>query len=312
MDFQADWDDIQKQSGEIRKKRILYKLDVSKPGIEISPLYSPITDKNNHNVYYTDYASAEESRKKHADYDHPEIMDLNFIWNQNARLKDCVPGGVMFDWAIASHVLEHVPDPIGWMNQILQTVNVNGYLSLALPNKTLTNDILRDETKFPQWFDAWLNQYKIPSPAQLFDFIRNTASQGVTSVGSGYDRHFQPEEAVSNSIHSWVNNEYLDAHCSVFTPSSFSSLVNEAVMLGLMNVEIEDITPGGQEFYVRIKKKGEPKVLPPVKNSPNANNDFELAHYKKAFHEAVSAQDSLKSEIIQLKGRSLLRRIFNR
>ncbi|WP_263063332.1 class I SAM-dependent methyltransferase [Dickeya dadantii] len=317
MDFQHYWEEMQRESGEMRKKRILYLLDVKKPGIEISPLYSPITEKNKHNVFYTDYTSADESRKKHADYEHPEIVDLDFIWEQDKNLKDCLNSNNSYEWAIASHVLEHVPNPIGWMNQILEVINVGGYLSLALPNKSLTNDILRDETKFHQWYDAWINQYKIPSAGQLYDFIRNSASQGVTSNGDSNKRHYSAQDAINLSQHSWINNEYLDAHCSVFTPQSFSILVNEAVLIGLMNVEIDDITPGGQEFYVRIKKIGDPAILPPAKATKNSDhnaisNEKELRHYKKAYDEAIQAQEILKSEIDRVRKRNIWHRILNR
>lgn len=314
MDFDAYWADLLDDRMKLRKKWLLHKFDPKKLGLEISPLYSPITDKNIHNVEYTDYTSAEESRRKHADYPHDEIMDLNFIWDQDLPLHGCAGGKGKYHWAIASHVLEHVPNPIGWMNEILDVICDGGYLSLALPDPSVTNDLLRETTKFHHALDAWMNQYTIPSTFQLYDFVRNTTSQGVTAVASPRERHYPPQEALSFCMHSWKTGEYIDAHCNVFTPLSFEDMINEANMHGIMNVEIDDIGSGNREFYVRLRKLGPVLVLPPIRDriSTVDESKTELNHYKKAFKESIDVQETLKSEIERLRSRGLLRRIFNR
>lgn len=314
MDFQSYWEDLLDDRMKLRKKRLLHKLDPQKLGLEISPLYSPITDKKIHNVEYTDYTSAEESRRKHADYAHDEIMDLNFIWDQDLPLHECAGGKAKYSWAIASHVLEHVPNPIGWMNEISDVIDDGGYLSLALPDPSFTSDLFRETTKFHHVLDAWMNRYTIPSTYQLYDFIRNTTSQGVTATASPRDRHYPPQEAFSFCMHAWNTGEYIDAHCNVFTPVSFEDIINEACMHGIMNVEIDDIASGDREFYVRLKKLGVPKVNPPERNRTGltGENEKELAHYRKAFRESINAQDELKNEIERLKSRGLFRRIMNR
>lgn len=314
MDFDAYWANLLDDRMSLRKKRILYKLDPKKLGLEISPLYSPITDKKIHNVEYTDYTSAEESRRKHAAYVHDEIMDLNFIWEQDLPLYECAGGKGKYSWAIASHVLEHVPNPIGWMNEIFAVIDDGGYLSLALPDPSFTSDLYRETTKFHHVLDAWMNKYTIPSTYQLYDFIRNTTSQGVTATASPRDRHYPPQEAFSFCMHAWNKGEYIDAHCNVFTPVSFEDIINEANLHGIMNVEIDDIASGDREFYVRLKKLGSPSINAPESNAAPSviENGKELSHYRKAFRESINAQEVLKKEIERLKNRSLLRRIFNK
>ncbi len=99
-----------------RREILLSGIDLSKAGLEVSPLYRPTVTKDKANVFYTDYCSAEESREKHKSYEHPPIMDIDFIWKPGSNLINCVPDGRKFLWAVSSHVLEHVPNPIGWLN----------------------------------------------------------------------------------------------------------------------------------------------------------------------------------------------------
>ncbi|RNM28570.1 class I SAM-dependent methyltransferase [Dickeya undicola] len=319
---------ILKMSKALRIERITLGMDMSTPGIEISPLYNPITDKSKHNVYYTDYTSAEESRKKHADYEHNEIVDLDFIWDQKLTLSECIPAGSKFDWAIASHVLEHVPDPIGWMNEILDTLNDRGILSLALPNGDSFGDHLRRKTEVSDLIESWLYDRELPGPSQLYDFLRNAMSKGRTAIDSDDGKHYTKEQAINFVIHSWTTGEYLDAHCSVFNPESFVALIEELTLLGIMNVEVVEFSPAGGEFYVKLQKMGPPSLLRPQRFSPHSSMESsdhqilhltkDLQHARAAFNQAVEIQDELKKEIAALKKgpfyflKRILKRIFNK
>ncbi|WKV52088.1 class I SAM-dependent methyltransferase [Dickeya fangzhongdai] len=302
---------ILKMTKELRIERIILGIDMSTPGIEISPLYNPITDKSKHNVYYTDYTSAEESRKKHADYEHDEIVDLDFIWDQKLTLSECIPAGNKFEWAIASHVLEHVPDPIGWINEILDTLNDRGILSLVLPNADLIADHLRKKTEASDLIESWLYGRELPGPSQLYDFLRNTISKRDTSVTLDGSRHYTKKQAIDFVIHSWTTGEYLDAHCSVFSPASFIELIEELALLGIMNVKVVEFSPAGQEFYVKLQKMGPPSLLRPQRFSPYSSMESsdhqisnltkDLQHARTAFNQAIEVQEELKKEIEALK-----------
>lgn len=168
----------------LRKTVILQNLPLQLPGLEISPLFRPATDKALHNVCYTDYTSAEDSRQKHAHYEHDDIVDIDFIWHPHATLESCVPGHQRFDWAVASHVLEHVPDPLGWILEVLAVLNDGAIFSLVLPNKRYCFDRFRQTSSAAQWLQWWLTRQRIPAPQQLYDFLRNCTSDD----GEMYER----------------------------------------------------------------------------------------------------------------------------
>jgi len=311
---------------EIRRALLLTGLDIEKPGLEVSPLYRPIALKSRHNVFYTDYTSAEDSRSKHSNYDHAEIMDIDFIWTPGVSLSECVPVGKKFHWAIASHVLEHVPDPIGWLLEVFEVLEVGAVFSLALPDKHYCFDKFRRETDVADLIDQWVRKQRIPSPRQLYDFL----SRSVDFNGKPYEsadqfqlatRNYTDEEALNFVINSWTTGTYFDAHCSVFTPESFYDLLSKLNAIGIINVEASQPLATNGEFHITLRKLGEPKVVHPggphkaaVGNSAEASVlNKDLAHARNAFVEAVAVQDQLKATIARLDAKSgiwqLLRKV---
>lgn len=311
---------------ETRRALLLNGLDLNKPGLEISPLFRPIALKSRHNVYYTDYTSAEDSRSKHSNYVHADIMDIDFIWIPGVSLSECVPKGQKFHWAIASHVLEHVPDPIGWLLEVFEVLEVGAIFSLALPDKHYCFDKFRRETDVADLIDQWVRKQRIPSPRQLYDFLsRSVDYNGIPSEKAEQfkfaTRNYTDEEALSFVINSWVTGTYFDAHCSVFTPESFYELLSQLNKIGIINVDASQPLSVNGEFHITLRKVGEPRVPHPGDPHKGAlggsaggqllNKD--LAHARNAFAEAVVVQDQLKAIIAKLDGKAgvwhLLRKV---
>ena len=258
-----------------REENLLMGLNLDLPGLEVSPLFRPIALKAKHNVYYTDYTdytSAEDSRSKHANYEHDEIMEIDFIWTPGKRLINCVENDMRFNWAVSSHVMEHVPDPIGWLIEIFEVLKPGAVLSLALPDKRFCFDLFRRDTDVADLVDVWIRQQKIPSPRQIFDFLsRSVDDSGVPGqrpfeVASCFEvaaRHYTDDQALEFVKYSWTTGNYLDAHCSVFTPESFVAVFDKINALGILNVTISEPIIENGEFIVKMIKIGEPRVLHP-------------------------------------------------
>ena len=294
-----------------RKKILIDGLKIDHPGIEISPLYRPTILKSQSNVYYTDYTSAEDSRQKHANYEHDEIMDIDFIWKPGKRLIECVPSDIKFDWAIASHVFEHVPNPIGWLLEIFEVLTPGAVLSLALPHKQFCFDLFRRDTDTADFVDSWIRGQIIPSPRQLFDFLSCSVNwKPELKFFENAERSYTDEQALEFVINSWTTGTYFDAHCSVFSPESIIPIFQQITQLGILNIEVSDVILGQGEFFIKMTKLGEPRISRPVNPHPTAigfsqNNttnhtNSDLAHARKAFIDAVEIQNQLKEKINQL------------
>jgi hypothetical protein len=308
---------------EDRREILLRGLEVDKPGLEVSPLYRPTALKSNHNVYYTDYTTAEDSRQKHSNYEHDEIMEIDFVWTPGKKLIECVPVGQKFKWAVSSHVLEHVPDPIGWVLEVFEVLENGGIFSLALPDKRFCYDKFRRETDVADLIDQWVRQQRIPSPRQIYDFLsRSVDGSGepgtrAFEVAEKFEdaaRSYTDQEALNFVVNSWTTGAYFDVHCSAFTPESFCALFSKLNDIGITNVEISSPTGNENEFYITLKKIGEPRVKHPglphsaaigvVYDSDVAGFTKDLEHARKAFVEAIAVQENLKSSIQKLERNS--------
>lgn len=278
-----------------RVRRLTDGLPLQRPGIEISPLFRPTVHRGEANVFTVDVCSAEESRRKHAETATGPIVDVDVVWTPGQRLMACVPDGSRFSWAIASHVLEHVPDPVGWLLQVFEVLEDGAVLSLALPDKRHCFDRFRADTTVAELVDAWVRAEAIPSPRQLFDFL------DVSAHPDGA-RCYSDADALHFLAHSWTTGQYVDAHCSVFSPETVRSVFERLVALGVLAVEVSEVVDGGNEFFVRLTRTGEPTVRHPGPPNPLAAGGWtpdavELLHLRRAYAEAVEAQERLKAEI---------------
>jgi len=330
-----------------RQKFITKDLDLTGSGLEIAPLFRPIISKNEYNIYYTDYASAEQLKDKNQNNVNltsgcfPLIVDLDFVWYPGSSLSKCAPPNVMFDYAIASHVIEHVPNLAGWINEILSVLKVGGKLALAVPNKQSSFDYYRQNTTVAEIVDAWIRNASTPSPLQIFDCLSLAAvdigQPGTRSFDLGIpvkeaELTYSLDEALNFAIEAYETGTYLDIHCSVFTPDSFVDVVQSLVDLKILNVSLSTPMQGepagapnshiSAEFSITLTKLGEPERTPPTllatEDSKAAVNK-DLQHARQAFDEAIEVQLKLKKHIEELENmtqlkllKQMARRLLNR
>lgn len=304
-----------------RQKSITKNVDLAGCGLEIAPLFRPVVSKDDYNVYYTDYTSTEVLREKNATNItahsgvHPGIQTLDFVWSPGSKLAESVPLGVEFDYAVASHVIEHVPNMVGWLNEILSVLKVGGKLALVIPNKAACFDYYRQETPVAEFVEAWICNASKPSPKQIFDCLSlavvDTDPPGTRSFDlnlplSEAKRIYTLDQALSYAINSYSTNEYLDVHCSAFTPDSFVNVVTTLVDLGLLNVSLSATDQGepsvdgatiSGEFMVTLTKLGEPRVRGGAVAVDGFQKGAQETQARTAFLEAIAIQDVLKSDI---------------
>ena len=124
-----------------RKEKLLSSIELTRArGIEIGPLGTPVVRKDEADVRYVDYADQTELRRRYAgdpNVDLASILPVDAVWGERT-LKECFADEPSFDYAVASHVLEHVPDMIGWLQQIAEVLRPGGLLCLAIPDKRYT------------------------------------------------------------------------------------------------------------------------------------------------------------------------------
>ena len=248
-----------------RLEKILSCIDVStQAGLEIGPLINPIVTHEMGNVCYVDLATTEELKLKYADdpnVDINKIVEVDYVWGKN-KLPDLVGKDAPFDYMIASHVIEHVPDFIGWLKEIHAVLKPGGILSLVIPDKRYCFDYYRQLTTTAEVLDAFLRQSRKPSPKQVFDSLALFAScNGKIAWDCLEDTENAKFEFKHSEVDVWeavrssfLNDSYIDSHCWVFTPKSFFKLLKSLINLDLFDFKVERFYPtNGCEFYVSLK-----------------------------------------------------------
>lgn len=100
-----------------REDMVFKLLDKKGLGLEIGPSHNPIAPKKKgFNVHILDHATADQLRMKYKGHEIygvklENIEEVDFVWHGEPFQKLIGKTGC-YDWIIASHVIEHIPDLI--------------------------------------------------------------------------------------------------------------------------------------------------------------------------------------------------------
>jgi len=245
-----------------RTDSLLRSIDVaSSKGLELGPLINPVVRRDMGDVRYIDHVDTDELRSRyatHVGFDVEAIVPIDYV--THGSIYDTVGPDIPFDYVIASHVIEHVPDVIGWLGDIRSVLRDDGVLSLAIPDHRRCFDALRSPTVTADLIHAHLTKPAIPSPRQVFDHYSSAVAwRGLIS----WDQEppfaelvpvHSEAEALERATTASTSGDYLDVHCWMFTPSSFTRVFGALTRLHLVPFSLETCsdTVGG-EFFATLR-----------------------------------------------------------
>lgn len=250
----------------LHRNRLTHELDLANlSGIEIGPLVNPIVTRDLSNVKYVDRASTEDLREWYSrdpKIDIDDIMHIDYIWGDQS-LAEATGGTEQFDYCVASHVIEHIPDLITWLGEISSILKVGGVACFAVPDKRYTFDYLRAETNTADVLDNYFQKLRKPSFRHIFDHFANFTELDITEAwkddfdGSLLTPANPPEHAYNACLDALKHDKYIDSHCSVFTEDSFFELLRSISELGLLDFKIRknfSVERHMFEFFVQLEK----------------------------------------------------------
>ena len=253
-------------SQQINRNALIHGLKLSSQrGIEIGPLVNPIVRREDGNVHYVDRATTENLREWYAndpDVNVDDIMQIDFVWGEQS-LAEATGGLEQFDYCIASHVIEHIPDLITWLNEIASVLKVGGIACFAVPDKRYTFDYLRPITTTAELVEDHLNKRRKPSFRHIYDHFSNYTDLDVSTAwqddfdGSRLKPTHSAKKVLETCIKARDEDSYVDSHCSVFTEDSFFQLLSSISELGLLDFKLKrrfPICPGRFEFFAQLEK----------------------------------------------------------
>jgi hypothetical protein len=245
-----------------RRSSILGDLDVrTLRGLEIGPLHNPLVRKSEGTVYYVDHAKTKVIEKTNRNPRHLgcDVADIDIVWGDRP-LGQLVPYAM--DYVVASHVIEHVPDMIGWLLDLEGALTPDGVICLAIPDRRFTFDLNRPESTTGEFVEAYLLRARRPPARHVFDQVAMQVPLPKDDAWKdGLFLQLPPREDYLPGAHGLAQRvaksaDYIDAHCWVFTPQSFLDNADRLSRIGLFPFVIAHFQPteyGHYEFFVRLR-----------------------------------------------------------
>src|SRR5262245_33967836 len=267
-----------------RRAELLRFIKPEHVGIEIGPWHSPLAPKRDgYKSISLDVFDTDELRRRamaepvlgEPVVKRIEEVDLIGAAQQIAELASSKFGpDLSCDYVLSSHNLEHIPDPIRFLQGCERILRRNGVVSLAIPDHRCCFDYFRTPSTTTDWLSAYFEKRTRPTAAQWFQ--QNATHCRLKSDGKmipsfdlGVDaRDIVPLETLREAYENWrravetSDTTYNDTHCWAFTPESFALIMHDLGYLGLHGLQVESVssTHGG-EFYVHLRK---PMVPTPI------------------------------------------------
>lgn len=248
-----------------RRERLLDACPVATGlGLEFGPLANPVVRKDQGRVVYVDYTDTATLRLKAANdpkVDEAAVVEIDVDLRQGSLLDQCRSLGP-FDYAVASHVFEHLPNPVGWLRDVAALLGPGGVIALAVPDRRYTFDHFRAETTAAQLVAYDLEGLDRPSLTQLADHyyhvrrVDTSAAWNAVPTTAAVPRHHDDDQ-VARILGRAVGGKYVDCHCTVWTSGHFARVIPEVIRLRDLPLRIrwlDDPVPGTNEFLVQLER----------------------------------------------------------
>lgn len=225
--------------------------------------------KTEGDILYADFLSTEELRAQHASspfVDVARIVAVDIVLGReplDAALAPHAP----FDDVIASHVFEHLPNPVRWLQQLAGSMNAGGLVSLAIPDQRYTFDYLRQPTRMSELIASYLDDVTFPIRVQALDNNLNDVKNSAADAWQGkvdpetLEHYFTPEVAISYFEQTIKIGRFADVHCTVWTCEHFVSTVERLRAGGWIDFEVVSSLPAApmtDEFFAVLKLNRRP------------------------------------------------------
>jgi predicted SAM-dependent methyltransferase len=247
-----------------RAQMITAHLDLIGRGVEYGPLHRRLIPKPSYDVLYVDYADREflvEHYKNNPNVDINLIPEIDIVTGGKSLSEFLAEKSI--DYVVASHVMEHVPDLLGWLEANLKLLKVGGKIAVAFPDKRYCFDIKRRTTFASDILCAHLEKRTRPTFQQICDHFWNVSKVTPVSAWDGTvnaqnAEHVHSRKQAFDIMRAKVHSEeYTDCHCWIFEDHQFVKVMNEIRPYSSIGFEITSFHPtqfNTLEFYVIFER----------------------------------------------------------
>ena len=235
--------------------------------IEIGPSFNPVAPKaagwDARSVDHLNRAGLVAKYTNDPTVDVNRIEDVDYVWSEGL-ISDVVPSELhgTFDAFVASHVIEHTPDLIAFLDSAATLLKPAGTVVLAVPDKRYCFDYFQPLTTTGQLLEAHAERRTRHTQRIAFDHVayaaldRDIGAWGQHPLSALQFAH--PIEQARDLFNALEKQQsYTDVHAWRFTPASFELLLLELARLDRTDWRIERTTEAvGCEFYAWLRRGG--------------------------------------------------------
>lgn len=243
------WPDSRKGLSYKDKLTGMLKLKDGK-GIELGPLHLPILSKKDTNVLYVDHLDKAGLEKKYTTIQGIVEVDRPLF---DASLGEALAGDAPLDFLLASQVVDHIPDVIGFLKEGEKVLRPGGLVALSLPDRRMTFNFFREEAKASDIAAAYLEKDTIPNVKSVYDHYSNvrivnmghpaSVHHDEVKAGMGAVRPIAANSDFMRHVESAMAGAYLDTHIWVFTPVSFLLAMADLAGHGYVGFRLKQFYP---------------------------------------------------------------------
>ena len=225
---------------DITRNRFI--LPLSGYGLDIGPLHRPMVKHKGMQVRYVDRFPVEKLREHYPELAKFDLIEPDFL--DDAETLSTFPDNTE-DFVIASHVIEHMRNPIGAVENWLRVLKTGKHLYLVVPDYRKIFDKHRKRTTLQHMIE----DYTDPSPFRDRDHYWEYAEKVNCEF---FGRPLDVEEETIRLFYT----DY-SIHFHTFTPDSMFALL-QYVSGYLQPIEIVDSVAHDdeEEFHFLVEKLG--------------------------------------------------------
>lgn len=234
-------------------------------GLEVGPLHAPVVPRTTGDVRYVDVhdrTGLQDAYRSHEGFPLADIEAPDFVLlgpDGMRTLPEAAAPAAPFAWVVASHVVEHVPDVIGWLAEVAEVLADDGLLLLAVPDRRLCFDAERHPTTVGDMLLAHRAGDVRPSVRAVYDHFSRCVHINPLHIwhdGSPGERMYGTD-FVLDKVAQAERGEYVDCHVWVWTPAGFVEQLAELAALDLLDFVVDAVVDPDVddiEFFVRLRR----------------------------------------------------------
>jgi len=228
-------------------------------GLEFGALHNPLPVSSQVEVSYADKFAKDKLVKNFKELKSVEdkIVETDVFVDLNSLDYSSLSNN-NYDFFIANHVIEHLINPLSFLDNLNSIMKPNSYLYLAIPDKEYTFDCSRKLASWEHLYAEYQQKTTRLSKEHLEDFLFNKANSKINLL-----KYFR---SLNNWYQRWEMLGFSDLkfrrivranlkrsiHVHVWNQASFDEFINLAIANLGLNLDIVETVRSASNKYEMI------------------------------------------------------------